>query len=132
MFASAWRRNWSFLPALILVATIVTTAVARADTFGSVRYDPKTHQILVIIHYRGTNPHHHFAIQWGRCRKLHGQLHGPEPRAINLGILDEQGNDAARKPYTKLVKVPIAGMPCRPATVTLWTSPNQYRSIKIP
>ena len=117
---------------MILILTIATKTVVKADTFGPVHYEPKTNQIVVIIHYRGTNPNHHFAIQWGRCRKLHGQLHGPAPLGINLGILDEQGNDAARKRYTKLVKVPLAGMSCRPATVTLWTSPNQYVSIVIP
>ncbi len=132
MRASAWQQNRISLLAIILAATIATTTVAKADTFGAVHYDPKTNQILVTIHYRGTNPNHHFSIQWGRCRKLHGHLHGPATRAIDLGILDEQGNDAARKPYTELVKVPLAGMPCRPATVTLWTPPNQYRSIAIP
>lgn len=132
MCASAWRRNRVCIPVIILALTIATTPVAKADTFGPVHYDPTTNQILVTIRYRGTNPNHHFSIQWGRCRKLHGQLHGPAPRAVDVGILDEQGNDAANRPFTKLVKVPLAGMPCRPATVTLWTSPNQYRSINIP
>ena len=132
MCASGRKQNQLSFLAIILSFTIATTTVAKADTFGAVHYDPQTNQILVIIHYRGTNPNHHFSIQWGRCRKLHGQLHGPAPRAIDLGILDEQGNDAARKPYTKLVEVPLAGISCRPAMVTLWTPPNQYRSIAIP
>ena len=132
MCASAWLRNRISLPVIILALTIASTTVAKADTFGPVRYDPTTNQILVIIHYRGTNPNHHFSIRWGHCRKLHGKLHGSAPRAINLGILDQQGNDAARRGYTELVKVPLAGMSCRPATVTLWTPPNQYRSISIP
>ncbi len=132
MYASAWQRNRISLLAILLALTIATTTVAKADTFGPVHYDPKNNQLLVTIHYRGTNPNHHFSIQWGRCRKLHGQLHGPAPRAIALGILDEQGNDAAKRRYTKLIKVPLAGMPCRPATVNLWTSPNQTRSITIP
>lgn len=132
MYASAWRRSRACVPAMILALTIAITTVAKADTFGFVHYDAKANQILVTIHYRGTNPNHHFSIQWGRCQKLHGQLHGRAPRAIELDILDEQGNDAAKRPFTKLVKVPLTGMPCRPATVTLWTSPNQYRSIRIP
>ena len=127
-----WRQSRDGIPAIILALAMATTTVAMADTFGPVHYDARTNQILVIIHYRGTNPNHHFSIQWGRCRKLHGQLHGPAPRAISLGILDEQGNDAAKKRYTRLLKVPLGGMSCRPATVTLWTSPNQYRSIAIP
>ena len=132
MCASAPQRIRISRVAIIVALTIASTTVAKADTFGPVRYDPTTNQILVTIHYRGTNPNHQFSIQWGRCRKLHGQLHGPAPRAIDLGILDQQGNDAARRGYTELVKVPLAGMTCRPATVTLWTSPNQYRSIAVP
>ena len=132
MCASAPQRIRISRVAIIVALTIASTTVAKADTFGPVRYDPTTNQILVIIHYRGTNPNHHFSIRWGHCRKLHGELHGPAPRAINLGILDQQGNDAARRGYTELVKVPLAGMSCRPATVTLWTPPNQYRSISIP
>ena len=132
MCASGRKQNQLSFLAIILSFTIATTTVAKADTFGPVRYDPTTNQILVTIHYRGTNPNHQFSIQWGRCRKLHGQLHGPAPRAIDLGILDQQGSDAARRGYTELVKVPLAGMTCRPATVTLWTSPNQYRSIAVP
>jgi len=120
------------IPATILALAMATTTVAMADTFGPAHYNARTNQIFVTIHYRGTNRNHHFSIQWGRCRKLHGHLHGPAPRAISLGILDDQGNDAAKRPYTKLVKVPLARMSCRPATVTLWTSPNQYRSIVIP
>ena len=131
MCASPPQRIWISRVAIIVALTIASTTVAKADTFGPVRYDPTTNQILVIIQYRGTNPNHHFSIRWGHCRKLHGELHGPAPRAINLGILDQQGNDAARRGYTELVKVPLAGMSCRPATVTLWTPPNQYRSISI-
>ena len=132
MCASAWQRNWISLPVITLALTIAAAAVAKADTFGAVHYDARTNQILVTVHYWGTNPNHHFSIQWGRCRKLRGHLHGPAPRAIDLGILDEQGNDAAKKRYTELIKVSLAGMPCRPATVNLWTSPNQSRSIAVP
>ena len=132
MCANAWLRNRISLPVIILALTIATATVARADTFGSVHYDAKSNQILVTVHYWGTSSNHHFSVQWGRCRKLHGNLHGPAPRAIDLGILDAQGNDAAKRRYTQLVIVSLAGMSCRPATVNLWTSPNQYRSISIP
>ena len=132
MCASAPQRIRISRVAIIVALTIATATVARADTFGAVHYDAKSNQILVTVHYWGTSPNHHFSVQWGRCRKLHGHLHGPAPRAIALGILDEQGNDAANRRYTKLVIVSLAGMSCRPATVNLWTSPNQYRSIAIP
>ena len=111
---------------------MTTTTVVMADAFGAVHYDPKSDQLIVTMIYDGTNPDHHFSIRWGRCRELHDQLQGPARKIINVGIVDEQGNDAAVKRYTKIVRVSLAGLSCRPATVTLWTPPNQYTRIEIP
>ena len=133
MKAGAIRRRW-MSGALIAFAVMMVTATTTgmADAFGPVHYDPKKDQIIVTMIYDGTNPNHHFSLQWGRCHKLHDQIQGPARKIINLGIIDEQGNDAATKHYTKIVRVPLAGLSCRPATVTLWTPPNQYTRIVIP
>ena len=133
MKASAIRRKRT--PGLLIVSAVMMVAVTRAvmaDAFGPVRYNPKRDQIVVTMIYDGTNPDHHFSVQWGLCHKLQDQLQGPPRKIINVGILDEQGNDAAKKRYTKIVRVPLAGLSCRPATVTLWTPPNQYTRIAIP
>ncbi|MGA7541266.1 MAG: hypothetical protein WBW93_21095 [Steroidobacteraceae bacterium] len=92
-----------------------------ADAFGPVHYDPNSDQLIVTVLYDGTNPNHHFSIQWGPCRKIVDQLHEPAHRVIEVDVLDDQGNDAATKSYTEVVKIPLAGLSCRPATVTLWT-----------
>ena len=133
MRMSATRRK--VLPgSLIALAVMMMTAAttARADVFGSVHYDPKNDQIIVTVIYHGTNPNHHFSIQWGRCHRLHDHLQGPARKIINLGILDNQGNDAAIKRYTRIVRVSLAGVTCRPATVTLWMPPHQYTRLDIP
>ncbi len=116
----------------LVVALIAGTTDAMAETFGPVRYDPKADQLIVTVIYDGTNPNHHFSTEWGRCRKLVDQPSEPAHQTINLGILDDQGNDAANKSYTETVRVPLAGLSCRPATVTLWTPPDQYASLEIP
>ncbi len=133
MLASPCRRKWMSRSLLIFAVLMMTaTTAAMADAFGSVHYDPKRDQIVVTMIYDGTNPNHHFSIHWGRCRTLHDQIQGPARKIINLGILDDQGNDAARKRYTKIVRVSLADLSCRPATVTLWTSPNQFTRLDIP
>ena len=133
MTAGAVRRKWmSGSLIAFTVMTVTATTAVMADAFGPVHYNPKRDQIVVTMIYDGTNPNHHFSIQWGRCHKLHDQLQGPARKIINVGLLDEQGNDAATKRYTKIVRVPLAGLSCRPATVTLWTPPNQYTRIVIP
>jgi len=111
---------------------VIATPVVLAEDFGPVHYDPKSDQIIVTMIYDGTNPNHHFSFQWGRCHKLHDQLDGPAHKIIDVGILDDQGNDAVTKRYTKIVRVPLAGLSCRPATVTLWAPPNSSTGIDIP
>ena len=133
MRISTFRRIWmSGMLITFAVATGIATTVVMAEDFGAVHYDPKGDQLIVTVIYDGTNPNHHFSIHWGRCHKLHDQLHGPARKIINVGILDDQGNDAAMKSYTEIVKVPLAGMSCRPATVTLWAPPDSSTSIDIP
>ena len=133
MPASTYRRKRMTGSLLIFaVMTMTATTAVLADAFGSVHYDAKRDQIVVTMIYDGTHPNHHFAVHWGRCHTLHDQIQGPGRKIINLGIVDEQGNDAARKRYTKVVRVSLADLSCRPATVTLWTSPNQFTRLDIP
>jgi hypothetical protein len=110
----------------------MSAATVIADTLGPVQYDPKRDQLIITMFYDGTNPNHHFSIQWGRCHKLRDQLHEPAHQIIYVSIVNEQGDDAAIKSYTKVIRVPLAGLSCRPATVTVWTSKNSYASLDIP
>lgn len=126
----------SFLLLAIAIAMAVAAAAASADDFGPVHYDPHSDELIVTINYAGTNPDHHFSIQWGECRKLYklgqpGQLDDP-PREIIVSILDDQFDDAAKRNYTRTVRVPLAKLSCRPARVTLMTSPEFYGPEGIP
>lgn len=133
MRVSAFRRKWRVGTRVTAAVALLTVSVpVMADAFGSVHYDAKGDQLLVTLLYDGTNPDHHFSIQWGRCRKVIDQLHEPAHQVIELSILDGEGNDAAIRSYTKIVRVPLAGLSCRPATVTLWTPPNSHTSLAIP
>ena len=106
----------------VAVAMAAVTADARADNFGSVRYDAKHDQLIVTMSYDGTNPNHHFSVAWGSCLEL--DQPGAPAHQIDVDILDDQGNDVAERPYTRIVKVPLADLSCRPARVTLVTSPS--------
>jgi hypothetical protein len=109
----------------------IGTAAVVAASFGSVHYDPSSDQLIVTMIYDGTNPDHHFSVQWGPCSKV-DQLGQPAHQTIDVSILDDQWNDAATKSYTKTVRVPLATLSCRPATVTLRTAPDFYASVDIP
>jgi hypothetical protein len=87
-----------------------------------VRYDPKSNQLVVTMIYEGTNPNHHFSIQWHPCRTLQG-FDQPKQQLVDVWIFDDQGDDAAKVSYQKTIIVPLSALPCRPATLTLWTNP---------
>jgi hypothetical protein len=112
----------------LAIAMVTDTAVVMAASFGPVRYDPNSDQLIVTMIYDGTNPNHHFSIQWGPCRKLDQ----PPRQTIDASILDDQWNDAATKTYTETVRVPLATLSCRPATVTLRSPPDFYTSLDVP
>lgn len=118
---------------MITVAVLMASgaALVRAASFGSVRYDQASDQLIVTLIYDGTNANHHFSIQWGSCRKLQ-QTDQPAHQTIDVNILDDQWNDAATKTYTETLKVPLATLSCRPATVTLRTAPDFIASLEIP
>jgi len=121
----------AFLLITVIVAMASGTTTVVAANFGSVSYDPNSDQIIATMIYDGTNPDHHFSIQWGNCRKVDQADHAVH-QTIDVSILDDQWNDAATKPYTKTVRVPLATLSCRPATVTLRTAPDFQASLEIP
>lgn len=133
MQVNAFRRRWMPGKRSIAAVAMVTVSIpAMADAFGSAHYDPKNDQLIVTMLYDGTTPNHHFSIQWGPCRKVFTQLHEPPRKVIEVDIVDDQGNDAATRSYSEIVRVPLAGMSCRPSSVVLWTQPDVTISLDIP
>ena len=125
------RAKW--MPWVLLAcAATVAPRLALADAISAVHYEPQGDQLIITVLYDGTHPHHHLYVRWGRCTRLRDQLHGPGRRVIRLEVLDAQGNDAAVRPYTETLKVPLAGMHCRPATVTVLTTLYSAVSVRIP
>ncbi|MHB1871146.1 MAG: hypothetical protein ACYCT1_09880 [Steroidobacteraceae bacterium] len=128
---SVFRPKGMFCALLACAATSVARP-ALADVIDAVHYDRQRDQLIIAVSYDGTNPHHHLYVRWGRCRRLRDQLHGPGRRVINLEVLDAQGNDAAVRGYAETLKVSLAGMHCRPATVTVLTTLRSEVSVRIP
>ena len=126
-----FRPKW--MPgALLACAATLAPRAALADAISAVHYDAQRDQLIITVSYDGTHPHHHLYVQWGRCRWLRDQLHGPGRRVISLEVLDAQGNDAAVRPYTETLNVSLAGMHCRPATVTVLTTLRSAVRVRIP
>ena len=121
----------SGLTSTVMFAMASAAAAVVAASFGPVRYDAHSDELIVTMIYDGTNPDHHFSIQWGPCRKV-DQQDQPAHQLIDVSILDDQWNDAATRSYTKTVRVPLGALSCRPATVTLRTAPDFYESLEVP
>ena len=125
------RRLDDFRSCLLIAAAVAmatASAAVMAATFGPVRYDPNGDQLVVTMIYDGTKPDHHFSIYWDTCRKDDQ----PVRQTIGINILDEDHNDAATETYTETLRVPLATLSCRPATVVLWTPPSSTTSVDIP
>lgn len=115
-------RSWP-LAGLILLGGPVT----RADDFENVYYDTASDELVILIHYRGTNPDHQFSLNWGECRTKddnEAELFGD--------LVDQQSRDAARQDYRKTLRFSLAAVDCRPATITLRTAPRFFATIAIP
>ena len=121
----------SGLASAVTVAMATAAAAVMAASFGPVRYDANSDELIVTMIYDGTNPDHHFSIQWGPCHNVE-QQDQPAHQLIEVSILDDQWNDAATKTYTRTVRVPLGTLSCRPATVTLRTAPDFYESLDVP
>jgi hypothetical protein len=101
---------------------------SHADNFSKAYYDSRTGQLVVSMIYRGTNSKHTFTLQWGPCLDVNGgKLH-----EVAAEVLDSQWQDEALRPYEKTARFSLAGIPCRPAKVTLRTAPRFIYSVLIP
>jgi len=113
--------------ALCLLAT--STSPVWSDTFSAAHYDAKTNELVVTMVYGGSNPDHQFSVQWGECQNAPD---GGNMRQIAVEVIDSQWNDVAKQTFTKTVRFSLAGMSCRPATVTLRTAPRYEMTLQVP
>jgi hypothetical protein len=100
----------------------------EADNFANVYYDARKDQLVVTVFYRGTNPDHHFSLQWGRCK----QLDDGSGQEIVAEVLDSQWQDIASQDFKKTTRFSLADLACRPSTLTLRTAPRFYYTLNIP
>jgi hypothetical protein len=111
-----------------MLVTLMLPHGAHADTFSKVYYDSRADQLVVTMIYRGTNPNHTFTLQWGQCQGVNGS----NPQEVAVQVLDSQWQDEALRPYRRTVRFSLAGIPCRPAKVTLRTAPRFIYTVLIP
>src|SRR3974377_387682 len=123
-FRHARAAKW---PCSALLFCMLTAPAAQAATFSSVSYNSTGNELVVTMNYGGTNPNHHFSIQWGTCRALGNQGN----HQIVAVLLDNQWDDDAQQQFTTTVHVSLAGLNCRPAAVTLRSAPKYEYTIQI-
>jgi NAD binding domain of 6-phosphogluconate dehydrogenase len=110
------------------LVTLMLPHGAHGDNFSKAYYDSRADQLVVSMIYRGTNPKHTFTLQWGQCQGANGS----NPQEVAVQVLDSQWQDEALRPYRKTVRFSLAGIPCRPAKVTLRTAPRFIYTVLIP
>jgi hypothetical protein len=113
---------------LVVLVSMALISSARADNFSSVRYDPKTNEIVAQMSYRGTNANHAFSLRWGKCM----DREDGSGKEISADVIDDQWDDAALHDYGRTARFSLAGVTCRPARVTLRSPPRFYFTIFVP
>jgi hypothetical protein len=109
-------------------AALMLSLGAQGDSFATAYYDSRADQLVVGMIYDGTNAKHAFSIRWGQCQDVRGSnWHG-----LAAEVLDSQWQDQAVRPYEETVRFSLAGIPCRPARVTLRTAPRFISTVVIP
>jgi hypothetical protein len=114
---------------IVASLSVLAATASYAAAFSSVAYDPKTDELVVTMSYQGTNPDHQFSVQWGDCQTVgeDGNTH----QIVGV-VLDSQWNDDALRAFTRTVRFSLAGLNCRPATVTLRSAPRFEYTLQIP
>jgi len=108
---------------------VLAATASYAAALSAVAYDPKTDELIVTMSYQGTNPDHQFSVQWGDCQT--GGDGGNTHQVVGV-VQDSQWNDDAVRAFTKTVRFSLAGINCRPATVTLRSAPRFEYTLQIP
>jgi hypothetical protein len=111
---------------LIRLAAAAVLALAAlpsgaADIVGA-RYDANADEIVVDIVYRGTQPGHRFAVEWGPCTDS----------GVAARLVDRQGDDPAREEFRVRERIALGGLPCRPAEVTLRLGKVSHARVQVP
>lgn len=79
-------------------------------------------EIVVDIVYRGTQPGHQFAVEWGPC----------DETGVAARLVDRQGSDIANEEFHVRSRIGLGGLPCRPAEVTLRLGKVSHARVLVP
>jgi hypothetical protein len=115
------------LIAILGAASLVAAGQASAEAFGDVIYDANSDELVVTMLYSGTNPDHAFTLEWGKCTK-----HPDGTTDVTAEVIDSQARDAVSQEFKKTVRLSLAALTCRPATVTLHSWPSSFSSVPVP
>lgn len=105
----------------LLVLALAALPVQAADIVGA-GYDAKADEIVVDIVYRGTQPGHRFAVEWGPCTET----------GVAARLVDTQGSDIAKDEFRVRERIGLGGLPCRPAVVTLRLGKVSHARVQVP
>jgi hypothetical protein len=109
------------------VALIGLSNAGHAVNFDDASYDSNTDELVIVVNFGGASPNHQFSLAWDTCIDM-----GDGRHTIGAALLDAQFQEPARQDYTKTLRMSLAAMNCRPATVTLHAIPNFNIAVDVP
>lgn len=108
-----------------VLLVLLGSAPAHAEQILGAAYDPARDAIVLEIAYRGTDAHHRFTVEWGRCDEN-------RPPHVAGRVIDLQWEDAAQNDYRVRAHLGLQALPCRPAVVTLRLYRTSHVTLFVP
>jgi hypothetical protein len=103
------------------ILALAALPAGAADIVGA-SYDLVADEIVVDIVYRGTQPGHQFAVEWGSCGET----------GVAARLVDQHGGDLAKEEFRVRSRIGLGGLPCRPAVVTLRLGKVSHARVRVP
>ncbi len=112
---------------LACLGFLLFSARAGAEAILYAAYDPHHDAVAVTIAYDGTTPRHRFSVLWSPCDRDAADV--PQ---VSARLVDQQGNQPARRPYRVTQRVSLSGLDCRPALLTLRLGRRSLATVDVP
>lgn len=116
--------RFAYAGVLDLLAALLAPPAQAADLLAAA-YDVRSDSLVLDIAYRGTHAEHDFFVQWAPCSD-------DVPARVAGRLIDVHGRDFAQEDFRIRERISLAGIPCRPAMVTLRLGRVSHEAVLVP
>lgn len=103
----------------------LTNSALFAGAIIDASYNSQNKVLSLLVAFEGQTPEHQFSLKWGECVFADNEM------SISARLVDHQGYEDAGKTYEQRLAIPLAGLACRPANLTIRLGPRSHATIRV-